>query len=237
LNNACRVCTNIFEHCGSQCHLSLRSYCATCDGAFFRDSEVVVVGENHEAMEEAMFLTKYASTVHWITKHDMSGDAIAKDLLAQPNIVQHSPARLMSIEGDASGVTGIKMKLKNSEHVEDLSVEGVFLYVAGSKPITDFIGEQIDLKEDGGVIVDDEMRTSVPGVYAIGDIRNTPYKQVVVAASDGCIAAIGIDRFLTGRKKTRLDWIHTPPPLEVHTTAHLSNGEILMESTGEIPHI
>lgn len=178
----------------------------------------MVVGENHEAIEEATFLTKFSSTVHWITKHDMSQDPLAKDLLALPNVVQHSPARLMSIEGDASGVTGVKLKAKNSDVIQDLAVEGVFVYVAGSKPITDFVGAQVDLKEDGGVKVDDEMNTSVPGVYAIGDIRNTPYKQVVVAASDGCIAAIGIDRFLTGRKKPRLDWVHDLPPAEAPAT-------------------
>lgn len=185
-----------------------------------------MVGENHEAIEEATFLTKFASTVHWITKHDMNQDTHAKDLLALPNVMQHSPARLMSIEGDASGVTGVKLKAKHSDVIEELAVEGVFLYVAGSKPITDFVGEQVDLKEDGGVVVDDEMKTSVPGVYAVGDIRNTPYKQVVVAASDGCIAAIGIDRFLNGRKIPRLDWVHTPPSQdEMPTAVQVSNND------------
>jgi len=84
----------------------------------------------------------------------------------------------------------------------------VFIYVAGSKPITDYLENKLELQEDGGVKVDDEMSTSVPGVFAIGDIRNTPYKQVVVAASDGCIAAMGIEKFLKGRKSVRVDWIH-----------------------------
>ena len=81
--------------------------------------------------------------------------------------------------------------------------------MAGSKPITDFLeGSSVELLESGGVKVDEEMATSVAGVYAIGDIRNTPYKQVVVAASDGCIAAMSCERYLKGRKSIRVDWVH-----------------------------
>ena len=84
----------------------------------------------------------------------------------------------------------------------------VFVYMSGSKPITDFLGEQVAFKEDGGVLVDDFMSTTVEGVWAIGDIRNTPFKQAVVAASDGCIAAMAIDRYLNSRKSIRVDWVH-----------------------------
>ena len=113
------------------------------------------------------------------------------------------------IEGDASGVTGIRLKSRATEESHELPVEGVFIYVAGSKPITDFLdGSNVSLNADGGVAVDDEMATNVPGVFAIGDIRNTPYKQVVVAASDGCIAAMSAERYLKGRKNVRVDWVH-----------------------------
>jgi len=77
-----------------------------------------------------------------------------------------------------------------------------------AKPITDFIGDKIIYNEDGGVTVNDKMGASVDGVYAIGDIRNTPFKQVVVAASDGCVAAMDIDRYLKGRRQIKVDWIH-----------------------------
>ncbi len=78
-----------------------------------------------------------------------------------------------------------------------------------SKPITDFLQDgNVALNDDGGVRVDDEMATNMPGVFAIGDIRNTPYKQVVVAASDGCIAAMSAERYLKGRKNIRVDWVH-----------------------------
>lgn len=184
------------------------SYCATCDGAFYRDSEVAVVGSNKEAIDEAQFLTKFASTVHWITQIAPDPE-YAKDLLACPNVKHWDQTRLLEIEGDVSGVTGIQLKKKGEEEEPiQLPLEGVFIYVAGSKPITDFIGGKLELNKDGGVPVDDEMSTSIPGVYAIGDIRNTPYKQVVVAASDGCIAAMAIDKYLKGRKNIRVDWIH-----------------------------
>jgi thioredoxin reductase (NADPH) len=199
------------------------SYCATCDGAFYQNSEVAVFGMTVEAMEEAMFLTKFASTVHWITplpldiaskdkierNKDIDNDHI-EDLLACDNVKHWDKTRLIGVEGDASGVTGIKVKQSTSDDEEIIPVEGAFIYGAGggSKPITDFVQSKVEFQEDGGVKVDEDMQTSVKGVFAIGDIRNTAYKQVVVAASDGCIAAMSIDKYLKGRKTVKVDWIH-----------------------------
>jgi thioredoxin reductase (NADPH) len=115
---------------------------------------------------------------------------------------------LVKVEGDASGVTNVQLKQMGKRTQEELKVEGVFIYEAGSKPVTDYLTSRIALNEEGGVIVDDAMSTNVPGVFAIGDIRNTPFKQVVVAAGDGCVAAMAIDRYLKGRKNFRVDWIH-----------------------------
>ena len=186
------------------------SYCATCDGAFYRDREVAVVGVNKEAVEEATVLTKFASTVHWITSSDPKSDNIeALELMELANVKHWSRTRLLEISGNESGVNGILIKSKEEENPINLNLEGVFVYMSGSKPITDFLGDQIALKEDGGVIVDDFMSTNSDGVWAIGDIRNTPFKQAVVAASDGCIAAMSIDRYLNSRKNIRVDWIHS----------------------------
>ena len=118
------------------------------------------------------------------------------------------------LEGDDGGVTGITLKQRKAEAEEQLAVEGVFVYVAGQLPITDFCqASGLRFNEEGnhesGIWVDEEMATSEPGVYAIGDIRNTPYKQVVVAAADGCIAAMAIDKYLKGRKTVRVDWVHS----------------------------
>ena len=125
------------------------------------------------------------------------------------NVKHWSRTRLIEIAGDDMGVNNITIKNKQEENPINLPLEGVFVYMSGSKPITDFVGDQIALKEDGGVIVDDFMSTNSDGVWAIGDIRNTPFKQAVVAASDGCIAAMSIDRYLNSRKNIRVDWIHS----------------------------
>ena len=185
------------------------SYCATCDGAFYKGREVAVVGINKEAIEEAQVLTKFASKVHWITSNDPKADnSHAQELISMPNVQHWSKTRLIQIKGNESGVTGIKIKSHSEEQSQELVLEGVFVYMSGSKPITDFLGDQVALKEDGGVVVDDFMSTTSEGVWAIGDIRNTPFKQAVVAASDGCIAAMAIDRFLNSRKSIRVDWVH-----------------------------
>ncbi len=186
------------------------SYCATCDAAFYKGREVAVVGVNKEAVEEANVLTKFSSTVHWITASDPKSDDVhSMDLLAKPNVKHWSRTRLLCIDGNEGGVTGISVKNKNSENEQKIELEGVFVYMSGSKPITDFLGDQVAYKEDGGIVVDDFMTTSIEGVWAIGDIRNTPFKQAVVAASDGCIAAMAIDRFLNSRKAIRVDWVHS----------------------------
>mmetsp|Transcript_12552 Transcript_12552/g.31621 ORF Transcript_12552/g.31621 Transcript_12552/m.31621 type:complete len:456 (+) Transcript_12552:353-1720(+) len=208
------------------------SYCATCDGAFYRDSEVAVYGSTGEAMEEALFLTKFASTVHWVTPTDIIGqleriesgtfqnvelnslfdEEVLKDLLSKPNVKHHNKSRLREVEGDVSGVTGVRLQGVGDDEEQTIPVEGAFIYGAGggSKPITDFLsGSGIELDDAGGVVTDDSMEsTTQKGVFAIGDIRNTPYKQVVVAASDGCVAAMSIEKFLKGRKIIKVDWVH-----------------------------
>jgi thioredoxin reductase (NADPH) len=198
------------------------SYCATCDGAFYRDSVVAVYGASTEAIEEALYLTKFASKLYWITSVCISKETPAglernkvldQDLLEQllecPNVQHLERTRLLEVTGDMSGVNGVRIKRKGMEE-EVLDVEGAFVYGAGggSKPITDFCQSKVALDESEGVIVDEDMKTSRDGVYAIGDIRNTDYKQVVVAASDGCIAAMSIEKFLNNRKTVKVDWIH-----------------------------
>ncbi|MEM9087519.1 MAG: FAD-dependent oxidoreductase [Cyanobacteria bacterium P01_F01_bin.53] len=186
------------------------SYCATCDGAFYRGSEVAVVGNNPEAIEEAQVLTKFAKTVHWITnKTPSADDHPAQALLAQPNIQHWGHTRLMQIDGGDAGVSGVQVKEKGTTEIQTLPVEGVFVYKSGSKPITDFVGDQVAFNPDGGVTVNELMETSVEGVWAVGDIRNTPFKQAVVAAGDGCIAAMAIDRYLNHRKTVKPDWDHS----------------------------
>jgi thioredoxin reductase (NADPH) len=168
------------------------------------------VGSNPEAIEEAQVLAKFAATVHLITfKDPPDADPHVQDLLALSNVKHWNRSRLLKINGDDMGVKGVQVKSKQAKEPVQLAVEGVFVYQNGSKPITDFLGDQIALNPDGGVQVNELMATSVEGVWAIGDIRNTPFKQAVVAAGDGCIAAMAIDRFLNSRKGFRPDWDHS----------------------------
>ena len=186
------------------------SYCATCDGAFFRDSEVAVVGHNQEAIEEAQFLTKFASTVHWVTvKNPPLEDPHAQALLHQPNVKNWNSSRVLSIQGNEAGINDISIQTQGNSEAISLPIEGIFIYQSGSKPITDFTNGQVSLNKKGGVEVDMMMATNVDGVWAIGDIRNTPFKQAVVAAGDGCVAAMEIDRFLNNRNHIKPDWDHT----------------------------
>ena len=203
------------------------SYCATCDGAFYRDEDVCVYGATNEAVEEALFLTKFAKTVHWITTTDISAcfarqllstecnkmleEGLVEDLMACENVQHWERTKFLTVQGDDNGVTSVTVKKLDSKEECEIPVTGAFIYGAGggSKPITDFIQSQVDLDEMGGVIVDrDSLETSRKGVFAIGDIRNTAYKQVVVAAADGCIAAMSIEKFLKNRKSVKVDWIH-----------------------------
>ena len=171
------------------------SYCATCDGAFYRNQNVVVYGANQEAIDEAMVLSKFASTVYWVTNAKPSSSALGVQYLeSAPNVNRLSRTRLLSIEGDASGVTGVMLQK--------------FRVLTPMRPITDFMQGQIPLRSDGGVDVNADMMTAVEGVWAVGDIRNTPFKQAVVACSDGCIAAMSIDKFLNQRREIRVDWVH-----------------------------
>ncbi|NDJ35353.1 MAG: FAD-dependent oxidoreductase [Chloroflexi bacterium] len=182
------------------------SYCATCDGAFFRDKPVAVVGNNDEALEEALFLTRFAKQIHLIVP--------TPDLKASPHLVEeaeHSPViamrmatRLKAIEGNGF-VTGVTVQPRGGEP-ETVPVNGAFVYLQGGKPITGYLNEQLETTDDGCLIVDEDMQTPVEGVYAVGDLLCTHIKQAVIAAADGVKAAVAIDRQLHGRKRAQVDW-------------------------------
>ncbi|HYG56531.1 MAG TPA: FAD-dependent oxidoreductase [Symbiobacteriaceae bacterium] len=181
------------------------SYCATCDAAFFRGQHVAVVGASEQAAEEAMFLTKFADKVTLV--HTGAAPKANPDLLAE---LKHEPkvellsGRLTAVLGEGK-VSGIKVAAAQGEQV--VAVSGVFIFLQGNKPVTDFLGGQLDLSETGCVLINrDTYETSLPGVYAIGDLLCTEIKQAVIAAAEGCQAAIHLEKQLRGRKKALLDW-------------------------------
>lgn len=182
------------------------SYCATCDGAFFRDQDVAVVGNNDEALEEALFLTKYAKTVHLIvpTPELKARDILAHEVAENPKVNVRLATRLKEIVGNGR-VEHILIHPRKGEP-EALPVTGAFVYLQGSQPITDYLMGQLATTAEGCLVVDNDMQTSMPGVFAVGDLLCTHIKQAVVAASDGVLAAVAADKYVNGRKKAVVDW-------------------------------
>jgi thioredoxin reductase (NADPH) len=182
------------------------SYCATCDGAFFRGQSVAVVGNNDEALEEALFLTKFASKVHVLvqTSSFKASESLVSAIEVAPNVQVHFATRLVSIAGDKS-VTAIRTARRDGAE-QDLSVNGVFVYLQGNRPITEYLMGQLDTNPEGCLKVDAQMQTSVPGVFAVGDLLCTHVKQAVIAAADGVVAAVTAEKYLNNRSKTKVDW-------------------------------
>lgn len=182
------------------------SYCATCDGAFFRDQEVAVVGNNDEAVEEALFLTRFARRVHFLvlTPELKTSSELADEVSQHPKVKIHPATRLREVVGEQR-VKGVRVAPRDGKEHE-IPVAGVFIYLQGGKPITDFVGDQLPVTETGCLSVDEVMQTSLPGVFAVGDVLCNHLKQAVIAAGEGVVAAMALQRYLAGREKLRPDW-------------------------------
>jgi len=182
------------------------SYCATCDGAFFRDKDVAVAGNNDEAVEESLFLTKFASRVHLLaqTPELRVAPELEDDVRQHPKIEVYAGARLRAVLGEQK-VKGVRVLTREGEE-QEIPVSGVFIYLQGGKPITDFLVGQIAGTEEGCLEVDEVMQTAIPGVFAIGDVLCNHLKQAVIAAAEGATAAMALQRYLSGRDKLRPDW-------------------------------
>jgi thioredoxin reductase (NADPH) len=182
------------------------SYCATCDGAFFRDEIVAVAGNHNEAVEEALFLTRFASHVHLLAQTpELRADPhLNEEIGAHPKVTVHLATRLVEVLGEDE-VTGVRIRPRGEEE-QALAVSGVFIYLQGRLPITGFVGDQIARSEGGCLQVDAMMQTHIPGVFAVGDLLCNHLKQLVVAAGDGAIAARAVERFLSGRERLQPDW-------------------------------
>ena len=182
------------------------SYCATCDGAFFRDQEVAVAGNNDEAVEEALFLTKFARRVHLLvqTPELKASPDLAAEVSQHPTVEIYLATRLREVLGEQQ-VESVRVVARGGEE-QVVPVAGVFIYLQGGKPITDFLDGQLPTTETGCLMVDETMQTSISGVFAVGDVLCNHLKQVVVAAAEGAIAAIALQRVLSGREKLRPDW-------------------------------
>ena len=176
------------------------SYCATCDGAFFKDQELIVVGGGDSAMEEATFLTKFASTVHIIHRREefRASKIMQERALANEKIKVHFNCTVKDIQGDQKFR---KVILSNTITNEDETLEAGGLFVAiGHEPNSKMFQNQLELDENGYVIIKNNTETSIPGVFCAGDVHDHRYRQAVTAAGFGCMAAIDVDKYLSESK-------------------------------------
>lgn len=174
------------------------SYCATCDGALFRDKEVAVVGGGDSAIEEAIFLTKFAGRVNVIHRRDKlrAVKALRDRALSNPKITFIWDSHLVKILGEEK-VKSIVVRNKKTQKETTLPAEGVFLYV-GTQPNTNFLPKTIKTDQQGYVLTNESLQTSVPGVFAAGDVRSKSLKQVVAAAGEGALAATSAYKYIEG---------------------------------------
>ena len=178
------------------------SACATCDGFFFKDKNLVVVGGGDTAMEEATFLTKFASDVSVVHRRDtLRASKIMQDrAVKNPKISFIWDSIVDKVYGDpkAGGVTGVRLKNLKTGETQDFKTDGLFIAI-GHEPNTKLFVGKLDLNPAGYIVTHDGTKTSVPGVFACGDVQDHVYRQAVTAAGTGCMAAIDAERFLESR--------------------------------------
>ncbi|WP_144394795.1 thioredoxin-disulfide reductase [Pleionea sediminis] len=180
------------------------SACATCDGFFYRNQKVAVVGGGNTAVEEALYLSNLASEVHLIHRRDdVRSEKILRDKLLERaengNIVLHWDRTLDEVLGDDSGVTGLRLKSTKDDSTEELDVHGVFIAI-GHQPNTQIFDGQLDMK-DGYIKIQSGLegnatQTSIKGVFAAGDVADHVYRQAVTSAGAGCMAALDAEKYL-----------------------------------------
>jgi thioredoxin reductase (NADPH) len=175
------------------------SACATCDGFFFKDKKLAVVGGGDTAVEEAIFLTKFASEVTIVHRRDaLRASKIMQDrAVKNPKISFIWDSVVDDVYGDpkAGGVTGVRLRNVKTGETRDFKTDGLFIAI-GHEPNTKLFVGQLDLDPAGYIVTHDGTKTGIPGVFACGDVQDHVYRQAVTAAGTGCMAAIDAERFL-----------------------------------------
>lgn len=172
------------------------SYCATCDGPFFKNKEIVVVGGGDAALEEALYLTRFAKKVIILHRRDKLRAAKILEERAKENpkiefVLESIPLEILG----QNSVTGIKIKNVKNNQEFILNCEGIFIFI-GFKPNTDFLKNIVKLDEEGYIITDENLTTSKDGIFACGDCRRRPFKQIVTACSEGALALHSVVKYL-----------------------------------------
>lgn len=183
------------------------SYCGVCDAAFFKGSPVAVIGDDDYAIEEAEFISRFASHVYFVVPSSKirAPENYIDELSKHSNIEILLHTRPVKILGDKL-VRGLSVKKLASGEENVLDVDGVFIFLGGNKPSVDFLMGQVEMDQNGCIQVDKEMMSSVPGVFAAGDILCTNIKQAVIAAADGVKAALAVDKYLNKKSKITAQW-------------------------------
>jgi len=193
------------KYLGLESEMKLRgggvSACATCDGFFYKEKVVAVVGGGDTAAEEALYLSTLAAKVHLIVRKPelRASKIMQKRVLANPKIDVLFEHNTVEVLGDktVTGVKLVKRKGENDEKIYDLPIDGFFLAI-GHKPNSDIFAEYVDTDEVGYIITKDKTsKTNVPGVFACGDVQDASYRQAVTAAGSGCMAALDVERYIS----------------------------------------
>jgi thioredoxin reductase (NADPH) len=173
------------------------SYCATCDGPFFRNQEIVVVGGGDSAIEEATFLTKFATTVHLVHRRSelRASKVMQERALNNEKIKFHWDSAVIDIKGEQKMQQAVLKNLKTNEETS-LDAGGLFVAI-GHTPNTKIFEKQIDLDDEGYIILKNKTHTNVEGVFAAGDVHDRNYRQAITAAAFGCMAAIDVDKYIS----------------------------------------
>jgi len=173
------------------------STCATCDGAFFREQEVLVIGGGDSAMEEATFLTRFASKVTLLHRRDVfkASKVMYERALNNPKIEIKTFRTVKRWLSDETGLSGAILEDPRDGSIEEISCTGAFIAI-GHKPITNFLEEQVETDDSGYILAKTHTMTSVEGIFAAGDVVDTRYRQAITAAGMGCQAAIDAEKWL-----------------------------------------
>ena len=172
------------------------SYCAVCDGAFYKDKVVAVVGGGNAAIEEACYLTKFASKVYLIHRRDeLRADKIVQERAFKNEKLEFIYDTIVNKINGENLVKSATIENVKTHEIKDLAIDGIFPYI-GFEPNADLFTGQVKQDKNGFIIVDEAMQTSLKGVYAIGDVRVTPLRQVITAAADGAVAAVYAGRYI-----------------------------------------
>ena len=180
------------------------SYCATCDGFFFRDKEVVVIGGGDSAVEEALFLTKFASKVSIVHRRDRLRAGAHLQSRAETNEKIEFIWNSVVTEVNADETTGVNsVKLKNVENDEEtvFRTDGIFIFI-GHIPNTDIFKDKIELNDSGIIIADNRQKTNIAGVFAAGDVQDDIYRQAITSAGAGAAAAMEAEKFIAEMEGT-----------------------------------